>query len=56
MEYNELISDYKKYLMDEFYYLIKHAQFSYSDLLLMPTYERKYFIEKLIKENEKKSD
>jgi hypothetical protein len=42
--------------MDEFYYLIKYGQFSYSDLLNVPTYERKYFIDKLIKEFEKKGE
>jgi hypothetical protein len=43
-------------MMDEFYYLIKFGQFSYSDLYIMPTYERKYFLEKLIKEYEKKGE
>jgi hypothetical protein len=49
-----LSSNYQKILLDEFYYLIKHGNFSYSDLLKMPTYERKYFIDKLIKEYEKR--
>jgi len=39
--------------MDEHYYLIKYANFSYSDIKNMPTFERKYFIEKLIKDLEK---
>jgi hypothetical protein len=43
-------------MMDEFYYLIKYGQFSYSDLLNLPTYERKYFLEKLITEYEKKGE
>jgi hypothetical protein len=42
--------------MDEIYYLTKFAHFSYSDLLSMPTYERKYFIDKLVKEYEKKNE
>jgi hypothetical protein len=34
-------------LLDEIYYLVKQG-FSYSDILVMPTYERKYFIGKII--------
>lgn len=40
--------------MDEMYYLVKYANFSYEDLLKMPTFERKYFVEKLIEESTKK--
>lgn len=40
--------------MDEFYYLVKYAHFSYNDLLNVPTYERKYFVDKLVSEHEKK--
>jgi len=43
-------------LLDEIYYLSRHANFSYSDTLTMPTYERKYFINKLVEEFEKKSE
>lgn len=46
--------EYKKVLMDEFFYLIKYAGFSYSDLLTVPTYERKYFINKLVELNTQK--
>ena len=49
-----LSSDYQKNLLDEIFYLVKYANFSYKDLLRMPTYERKYFIDKLIKEYQKK--
>ena len=42
-----LSSDYKKNMLDEFYYLSKHVNMSYSDMMIMPTYERKYFIDKL---------
>jgi hypothetical protein len=48
-----LSSDYKKLLLDETYYLIKYANFSYGDILTMPTYERKYFVDKLFSENSK---
>jgi hypothetical protein len=43
----------KKYLMDEFYFLIKLGHFTYSDLLMMPTFERKYFFDKLLGEYQK---
>jgi len=42
-----LSSDYKRYLLDEFYYLVKEG-FSYSDIQIMPTYQRKYFIGKIL--------
>jgi hypothetical protein len=48
-----LSSNYQKSLLDEIYYLIKYANFSYFDLKLMPTYERKYFVNQLIKDFEK---
>jgi hypothetical protein len=48
-----LSSQYKKHLLDEMYYLAKHCHFSYSDIMIMPTFERKYFIEKLIEETQK---
>jgi len=34
--------------MEEFFYLIKYGNFSYRDILIMPTFERKFFIDKLI--------
>lgn len=34
--------------MDEIFALVKYGNFSYSDLLIMPVYERKYFVEKLV--------
>lgn len=36
--------------------MTKHANFSYSDVISMPTYERKYFLNKLIDEVEKKNE
>ena len=52
----DLSSDYKKNQLDEIYYLSKHANFSYSDILIMPVYERKYFINKLVEEFDKRSE
>lgn len=45
-----LSSDYKKILLDEIYFLIRRGNFQYSDIINMPTYERKYFIGKIIEE------
>ena len=39
--------------MDEIYYLCKYCNFTYKDCMTMPTFERKYFINKLIEENKK---
>jgi len=41
-------------VLDEIYYLTRHANFSYNDLINMPTYERKYFIGKLVEEFDKR--
>ncbi len=40
--------------MDEIYYLAKYCHFSYSDIMKMPTYERKYYVEKLIEDFKRK--
>jgi len=45
-----LSSDYKKIILDETFFLIKNANFSYVDVMNMPTYERKYFIGKIMEE------
>ena len=45
-----LSSDYKKILLDETFFLVKNANFSYVDIMNMPTYERKYFIGKIMEE------
>ena len=42
--------DYKKIILDETFFLVKNANFSYVDVMTMPTYERKYFIGKVIEE------
>jgi hypothetical protein len=49
-----LSSNHKKNLLDEIYYLTKFANFSYSDLMSMPSFERRFFMDKLIEEYEKK--
>ena len=42
--------DYKKIILDEIFFLVKNANFSYVDVMTMPTYERKYFIGKIMEE------
>jgi hypothetical protein len=51
-----LSSEFKQQLLDEIYYLVKFGNFSYSDLMSMPVYERKFFMNKLYKEYEKKDE
>jgi len=46
-------STYKKDMLYEFYILIKHGNFSYADILHMPVYERRAFIDILMEENKK---
>ena len=41
-------------MLEEIYYLVKHANFSYHDSLTMPVYERRFFIDKMVKEFEQK--
>jgi len=45
--------NYHQHLLDEIYMLVKHCNFSYSDIYKMPTYQRKYFLDKLIEEHNK---
>ena len=52
----DLSSDYKKNQLDEIYYLCKHANFSYSDILIMPVFERKYFVNKIVEEFDRKQE
>ena len=46
-----LSSDYRKGQIDEFYYLAKLLNISYSDFLNMPIFYRKYILDKWVKEN-----
>jgi hypothetical protein len=49
-------SEYHKNLLDEIYVLVKYGHFSYSDIYSMPTYQRRYFIDKMVEENDKKNE
>ena len=46
-----LSSDYRKGQIDEFYYLTKLLNISYSDFLSIPIFYRKYILDKWVKEN-----
>jgi hypothetical protein len=51
MNFFGLSSDYGKYLIDEFKFLAKMINLSYSDFLKMPTYMRKYLVDSTIEDN-----
>ena len=51
-----LTSDYKVPLLDEIYLCIKHLKIPYTDVLAIPVYERRYYLTKLIDENNKKKE
>ena len=52
----DLSSDYKKSQLDEFYFLVRYANFSYLDMLNMPVFERKYFVNKIVEEFDRKQE
>ena len=49
-----LTSSYKPELLKEIYVLVHHCGFSRSDVMIMPIYERRIYIEELRKELEEK--
>jgi len=51
-----LSSDYKKSMLQEIYYLCRHVNMTYTDGMTMPTYERKFFVNMLIEEFNKKNE
>lgn len=52
----DLSSDYKKLQLDEFYFLAKQVNFSYRDMLYMPVFERKYFINKIVEDFDRQQE
>ena len=48
-----LTLEYRHNLIQQIYYLVKHLRFNYSDVLNMPVYERKIYIDMWQKEMEK---
>ena len=51
-----LTSDYKLSLLEEVYLCVRHLGMSYSDVLMMPTYERRFFLTTFINEKEKQKE
>ena len=45
-----LTTDYKPYLLNEIYVCVKHARFSRADVMVMPVWERRNYIQQLIDE------
>ncbi len=50
-----LSSEYRKGQIDEFYYLAKLLNITYSDFLSMPVFMRKYLLNKWMEENAPKN-
>lgn len=46
-------SEYRVSLLTEFYVMTRHMTITYSDFLLMPTFMRRFLIDKLIDEFKK---
>jgi len=47
-----LNSDYRNYVLDEVYYMVKHVNFERDDVLKMPIFERRYHLQKYVAELE----
>jgi len=48
--------EYKKYFLKEVYICSKHINLSYSDIMNMPTYERRFYLDELLKEVKQQQD
>ena len=48
--------EYKANLWEEIYACIKHVGMTYQDVLSAPTCERRFFLNKLMNENQKKQE
>jgi len=51
-----LSSEYRRALLEEIYYLVKHANFTYHDVVHMPIFERRFFIDKITEEFRKRNE
>jgi hypothetical protein len=51
-----LSSSYSKYLLDEYYLMARFLRTSYSEFLNIPTYVRKYLINKIVETNTPKEN
>ena len=43
-------------MLEEIYYLCRHVNMTYTDCMSMPTFERKFFVNMLIEEFNKKNE
>jgi len=48
--------EYKPIVLEEAFICMQHLNMGYNDAMMMPTYERRFFISLLIKQNEKKME
>ena len=48
-----LTPEYRGHSMEEFYVLIKHLNFSYSDVYMLPVWKRRWFLDKFLSDLEK---
>ena len=51
-----LNSEYRNYVLDEIYYMVKHVNFGRDEVLKMPVYERRYHLQKYVTELEKQKE
>ncbi len=47
---------YLEMILEELLILVKHGNFSWADVKMMPVYERKFYINKLIEYNQKQQE
>ena len=47
-----LSSDYRNYVLDEVYYMVKHVNFDRESVMKMPIFERRYHLQKYVNELE----
>ena len=52
----DLSTDYKLIVLKEIYYLTKHLNMSYADVMAMPVFERKFFLQELTEDFRKQNE
>ena len=50
-----LSSNHKQFLIEEYYFLARFIRLSYTEFHIMPTYMRKYLIDRIIEDNTPKN-
>ena len=51
-----LSTAYRNALLEEIYFLMRHLHIPYTDILQMPTFERRFYINKIVEEFQKKNE